>query len=113
MASDTALIESMPGRATPMMEQYLGLKAKAGDALLFCRMGDFYELFYDDALVASKALNIASAIMDRQELHPSTNKTLTEMGSLAPRSPFEEVKFTTRAPIPERPLPRESAWQQP
>ena len=41
-----------------MMEQYRSLKAKAGDALLFCRMGDFYELFYDDALVASKALNI-------------------------------------------------------
>src|SRR5207247_916061 len=44
---------------TPMMEQYQHLKAKAGDALLFFRMGDFYELFHDDAIVASKALNIA------------------------------------------------------
>jgi DNA mismatch repair protein MutS len=44
---------------TPMMEQYQRLKDKAGDALLFFRMGDFYELFQDDAVIASKALNIA------------------------------------------------------
>ncbi len=44
--------------ATPMMAQYLEIKAKAGDALLFYRMGDFYELFFDDAVKASAALNI-------------------------------------------------------
>ena len=35
--------------ATPMMAQYLDIKAEAPDALLFYRMGDFYELFFDDA----------------------------------------------------------------
>lgn len=34
---------------TPMMQQYLKLKAQHPDILLFYRMGDFYELFYDDA----------------------------------------------------------------
>jgi len=45
--------------ATPMMAQYLALKEEAGDCLLFYRMGDFFELFFDDAKVASKALDIA------------------------------------------------------
>ena len=43
---------------TPMMAQYLSIKEKAGDALLFYRMGDFYELFFDDAIVAASALDI-------------------------------------------------------
>jgi DNA mismatch repair protein MutS len=46
--------------ATPMMAQFLELRAQApGDALLFYRMGDFYELFFDDAVRASTALDIA------------------------------------------------------
>lgn len=43
---------------TPMMRQYLQLKAKHSDKLLFYRMGDFYELFYEDAIKAAKLLNI-------------------------------------------------------
>jgi len=46
-------------RATPMMAQYLEIKAAHGDYLLFYRMGDFYELFFDDAVKASAALDIA------------------------------------------------------
>ncbi len=46
-------------RATPMMTQYLRIKADHPDGLLFYRMGDFYELFFDDAHAASKALDIA------------------------------------------------------
>ncbi len=42
-----------------MMAQYLALKAEAGDCLLFYRMGDFFELFFDDAKVASAVLDIA------------------------------------------------------
>jgi DNA mismatch repair protein MutS len=42
-----------------MMMQYLAIKEQAGDALLFYRMGDFYELFFDDAVQASSALDIA------------------------------------------------------
>ena len=44
---------------TPMMAQYLEIKANYPDALLFYRMGDFYELFFDDAVAASGALDIA------------------------------------------------------
>src|SRR3954463_5174918 len=43
---------------TPMMQQYLGIKAQHPDILLFYRMGDFYELFYDDAEKASRLLDI-------------------------------------------------------
>ncbi len=46
------------GRVTPMMEQYIEIKAANPDCLLFYRMGDFYELFFDDAEVASRALGI-------------------------------------------------------
>jgi DNA mismatch repair protein MutS len=44
---------------TPMMQQYLRLKAQHPDTLLFYRMGDFYELFYDDARIAAGLLDIA------------------------------------------------------
>lgn len=44
---------------TPMMTQYLALKAEAADCLLFYRMGDFFELFFDDARIAAAALDIA------------------------------------------------------
>ncbi|WP_025264257.1 DNA mismatch repair protein MutS [Wolbachia endosymbiont of Onchocerca volvulus] len=43
---------------TPVMEQYLNLKARYRDHLLFYRLGDFYELFFDDAIKAAKLLNI-------------------------------------------------------
>ncbi len=46
-------------RLTPMMEQYLAIKAANQDCLLFYRMGDFYELFFDDAVAAAKTLGIA------------------------------------------------------
>ena len=44
---------------TPMMAQYLEIKAQYPDALLFYRMGDFYEMFFDDAVGAAEALDIA------------------------------------------------------
>jgi len=47
------------GDATPMMAQYLAIKQAHADYLLFYRMGDFYELFFDDAARASEALDIA------------------------------------------------------
>jgi len=46
-------------KITPMMEQYLSIKAAHPDALLFYRMGDFYEMFFDDAVAAAGALDIA------------------------------------------------------
>jgi DNA mismatch repair protein MutS len=45
-------------RVTPMMEQYIEIKAANPDCLLFYRMGDFYEMFFDDAEIASRALGI-------------------------------------------------------
>jgi len=44
---------------TPAMQQYHRMKAEHPDALVFFRMGDFYELFYEDAVTAAKALEIA------------------------------------------------------
>jgi DNA mismatch repair protein MutS len=46
------------GRITPMMEQYIEIKAAHPGCLLFYRMGDFYELFFEDAEIASRALGI-------------------------------------------------------
>lgn len=43
---------------TPMMEQYMAIKAKHQDAVLFFRLGDFYEMFFDDAKIASEVLGI-------------------------------------------------------
>ncbi len=54
----TPIASGEAGRVTPMMEQYIEIKAANPDCLLFYRMGDFYELFFEDAEVASRALGI-------------------------------------------------------
>jgi len=56
-AAELATEESRAS-ATPMMEQFIEIKANNPDSLLFYRMGDFYELFFEDALDASRALGI-------------------------------------------------------
>ncbi|MBA3879419.1 MAG: DNA mismatch repair protein MutS [Sphingobium sp.] len=53
-----------------MMAQYLALKAEAGDCLLFYRMGDFFELFFDDARIASACLDIALTARGEHEGTP-------------------------------------------
>ncbi|MFC1819327.1 hypothetical protein ACFL0B_09630, partial [Thermodesulfobacteriota bacterium] len=45
-------------KITPMLQQYMEIKAAHEDAILFYRMGDFYEMFFDDAVVAAKILGI-------------------------------------------------------
>ncbi|MEO0904175.1 MAG: DNA mismatch repair protein MutS, partial [Pseudomonadota bacterium] len=52
-------MSSTKSTTTPMMAQYLEIKAQHPDALLFYRMGDFYEMFFDDAIAAAEALDIA------------------------------------------------------
>ena len=52
------IARAVSGDATPMMAQYLTIKAEHPDCLLFYRMGDFYELFFEDAVAASAALSI-------------------------------------------------------
>src|SRR6266566_10127408 len=44
--------------ATPLMQQYRDIKSRHQDAILFFRMGEFYEMFYDDAETASKTLGL-------------------------------------------------------
>ncbi len=58
-SDDKAALNSPDGAVTPMMVQYLAIKKQHPDALLFYRMGDFYEMFFDDAVKASGALDIA------------------------------------------------------
>ncbi len=58
LPSDAAPASDAPARVTPMMEQYLEIKAAHPGPLLFYRMGDFYELFFEDAEIASTALGI-------------------------------------------------------
>ncbi len=50
--------KEIPTTVTPMMRQYLELKASHPDAIVFYRLGDFYEMFFDDAHVASKILDL-------------------------------------------------------
>jgi DNA mismatch repair protein MutS len=55
---------------TPMMAQYLALKAEAADCLLFYRMGDFFELFFEDAKIAAACLDIALTARGEHEGEP-------------------------------------------
>ena len=48
-----------PAKVTPMMQQYLQIKERYRDAILFFRLGDFYEMFFEDAQTAAKILDIA------------------------------------------------------
>ncbi len=52
---------------TPMIKQYLEVKAKHPDAILFYRMGDFYEMFFEDAKIASEILDIALTSRDKSK----------------------------------------------
>ena len=50
---------------TPMMRQYLEIKEQNKDAILFFRLGDFYEMFNEDALTASQELDLTLTTRDR------------------------------------------------
>ncbi len=60
----------MSAEATPLMKQYWELKNTVPDALLFFRMGDFYELFGDDAVEASRILEITLTSRDKGKANP-------------------------------------------
>ncbi|MBQ2896274.1 MAG: DNA mismatch repair protein MutS, partial [Oscillospiraceae bacterium] len=55
----------MPAENTPMKAQYNAIKARYGDCLLFFRLGDFYEMFDEDAVVGSRELDLALTTRDR------------------------------------------------
>jgi DNA mismatch repair protein MutS len=60
----------MAPKPTPMIEQYLAIKERYPDAILFYRMGDFYEMFFEDARTASKALDIALTSRNKNDPNP-------------------------------------------
>ena len=55
----------MPDATTPMMKQYLAIKEKNPDCLLFFRLGDFYEMFNEDAKIGSRELDLTLTTRDR------------------------------------------------
>jgi DNA mismatch repair protein MutS len=57
-------------KSTPMIQQYLSIKEKYEDAILFYRMGDFYEMFFEDAQVASKVLEITLTSRNKNDAVP-------------------------------------------
>ncbi len=57
-------------KTTPMIQQYLTIKEKYADTLLFYRMGDFYEMFFEDAQTASKALDITLTSRNKKDKAP-------------------------------------------
>ena len=67
MANGTMTGASSKGAQAPAMQQYLREKDAHPDALLFFRMGDFYELFFDDALTAAKALDLTLTSRNKNE----------------------------------------------
>jgi len=59
---------SVPQVETPMMRQFNAIKREHPDKLLFYRMGDFYEMFGDDAIVGAKVLQIALTSRDKKKV---------------------------------------------
>jgi DNA mismatch repair protein MutS len=57
-------------KTTPMLQQYLAIKEKYQDAILFYRMGDFYEMFFEDAQTASKVLEITLTSRNKNDAAP-------------------------------------------
>ena len=94
-------------RVTPMMAQFLEIKAANSDCLLFYRMGDFYELFFDDAEIASRILGI---VLTKRGKHqgrdipmcgvPMTGRTIICSGSSRPDTAWPSA---SRPRIPRKP----------
>ena len=58
------------GVDTPLMRQYLEIKQRHPDAILFFRLGDFYEMFFDDAVVAARTLALTLTSRDKHKPDP-------------------------------------------
>jgi len=63
-------VEEGVGMSTPMMEQFHAIKAEHPDTVLFFRMGDFYEMFHDDAVLASDVLGITLTSREKTSANP-------------------------------------------
>ena len=76
---------SEPAGATPAMRQYFDAKRQYRDAIVFFRMGDFYEMFYEDALVAARALELTLTSRSKDSTggaHPDVRRALSRRGRL-------------------------------
>jgi len=69
-AASSPATAAKPAELTPFMRQWTAAKQENPDALLFFRMGDFYELFYDDAVLVSKELQLTLTARDRERQVP-------------------------------------------
>lgn len=70
MTEPKAPVQQMPAKMTPMLEQYFYWKNKYPDCVLFFRMGDFFECFFDDAKLVSRELDIALTARDSNRNMP-------------------------------------------
>src|SRR5271170_1397452 len=66
----TANLASDGAGLTPVMRQYFAAKEQHPDCLMFCRIGDFYELFYEDAILVSRELQLTLTARDREKKQP-------------------------------------------
>jgi DNA mismatch repair protein MutS len=66
----SALASADESSQTPVMRQYFAAKAQHPDCLMFCRIGDFYELFYEDAVVAARELQLTLTARDKAKTQP-------------------------------------------
>jgi len=69
-APQSSPLDKSSSELTPFMRQWTAAKRENPDALLFFRMGDFYELFYDDAVTVSRELQLTLTARDRQRNQP-------------------------------------------
>ena len=63
-------ITSDASALTPVMRQYFAAKEQYPDCLMFCRIGDFYELFYEDAILVSRELQLTLTARDKEKKQP-------------------------------------------
>lgn len=101
---------------TPMMQQYTDAKNACGDALLLFRVGDFYELFHDDAQVAARTLGLTLTTRDKGEspipmagfpyhqLDAYIAKLIASGHRVAVCQPADKPGMTTNAGVSDQPL---------
>src|ERR1700743_1852316 len=71
MANETVTnLAAEAAGATPAMRQYFAAKEQYPDCLVFCRIGDFYELFYEDAILVSRVLQLTLTAREREKKQP-------------------------------------------
>src|ERR1700710_3004180 len=71
MTNETAgILASEAAGLTPVMRQYFAAKEQYPNCLMFCRIGDFYELFYEDAILVARELQLTLTARGREKKEP-------------------------------------------